>query len=50
MNTTSRMLSQMLLEKKVDMKRHPFVIPRKDHRVVRNLKIYKILPTKHPHK
>ncbi len=50
MNTTSRMLSQMLLEKKVDMKRHPFVIPRKDHRVVRNLKIFKILPTKHPHK
>jgi len=50
MNTTSRMLSEMLLEKKVDMKRHPFIIPRKDHRVVRNLKIYKILPTKHPRK
>jgi hypothetical protein len=50
MNTTSRMLSQMLLEKKVDMKRHPFIIPRKDHRVVRNLKIYKILSTKPPRK
>jgi len=50
MNTTSRMLNQMLEQKKVEMKRHPFIVARKDHRVIRNLKIYKILPTKHPHK
>ena len=50
MNTTSRMLNQMLEQKKVEMKRHPFIVARKDHRVIRNLKVFKILPTKRPHK
>ena len=48
--TTARILNQMLEQKKVDAKRHPFVIPYKDRFVVRQLKVFKILPTKHPHK
>ena len=48
--TTARILNQMLEQKKVDAKRHPFVIPYKDRFVVRQLKVFKILPLKHPHK
>ena len=48
--TTARILNQMLEQKKVDAKRHPFVIPYKDRFVVRQLKVFKILPAKHPQK
>ena len=48
--TTARILNQMLEQKKVDAKRHPFVIPCKDRLVVRQLKVFKILPLKHPQK
>jgi hypothetical protein len=49
-NTTSRMLKDMMASKKIEMQKHPFVIQTRSKPALRRLKIYKILSTKHPHK
>jgi len=49
-NTTSRLLNQMEKNKSVEMRKHPFIIATKLKPALRQLKIYKILPTKPPHK
>jgi Fic family protein len=49
-NTTSRLLKDMLKAKKLEMRKHPFLITTTSKPSIRQLKIYKILSTKPPHK
>ena len=50
MNTTARLIKDMMKNKKLEMKKHPFIITTKSKPALRQLQIYKILPFKHPHK
>jgi hypothetical protein len=49
-NTTARLINDMVKNKKLEMRKHPFLIATKTKPSIRQLQIYKILPTKHPHK
>ena len=49
-NTTARLIKDMIRNKKIEMRKHPFIIMAKSKPALRQLQIYKILPTKHPHK
>jgi DNA-binding transcriptional regulator YhcF (GntR family) len=51
LNTATRHLDTLLKQKKVEMIRQMSVIESKDgEKLLRKLKMFKIIPTKHPHK
>jgi hypothetical protein len=49
-NTTARLIKDMMKNKKLEMRKHPFLIATASKPAIRQLQIYKILPTKPPRK
>ena len=49
-NTATRILKDMVKEKKLEERKHLFIIQTKSKPALRQLKVFKILPLKHPHK
>jgi hypothetical protein len=49
-NTTARLIKDMMKNKKLEMRKHPFLIATASKPAIRQLQIYKILPLKHSHK
>jgi hypothetical protein len=49
-NTTARLIKDMMKNKKLEMRKHPFLIATASKPAIRQLQIYKILPTKPPSK
>ena len=50
MNTATRILKDMVKDKKLEERKHLFVIQTKSKPALRQLKVFKILPLKHPRK
>ena len=50
LNTATRHLDNLYKQKKVEMIRQMCVIETKSGSMLRKLKMFKIVPTKHPHK
>jgi hypothetical protein len=49
-NTTARLIKDMMKNKKLEMRKHPFLIATASKPAIRQLQIYKILPFKPPRK